>query len=38
MIERAIYTHYRRISEAITTILTFGLALLISHLIVSARL
>jgi hypothetical protein len=38
MIERAIFTHYRTIRSAITTILTFGIALLLGQMILWARL
>jgi hypothetical protein len=38
MIERAIFTHYRAIRSAITTILTLGIALLLGQMILWARL
>jgi hypothetical protein len=38
MIERAILTHYRGICEAITTLVTLGIALLLGQMILWARL
>lgn len=38
MIRLFIYSHYRRITGVVTTIVAFGLALLIGQLIVSVRL
>jgi hypothetical protein len=38
MIERTILSHYRRVSEVITTLLAIGTALLIAQLILWARL
>jgi hypothetical protein len=38
MIERAIFTHYGAIRSTITTILTFGVALLLGQMILWARL
>lgn len=38
MFKAAVYSHYRTLSEALATIITFGVAILIGHLIVSARL
>jgi hypothetical protein len=38
MIHRTMFLHYRLVSEAVTTLVTIGLALLFSYLILWARL
>ena len=38
MIHRTMFLHYRLVSEAVTTLVTIGMALLFSYLILWARL
>jgi hypothetical protein len=38
MIHRTMFLHYRLVNEAVTTLVTIGLALLFSYLILWARL
>lgn len=38
MIQRTFFLHYRKVNEAITTVLTIGTALLVGYLILWARL
>jgi hypothetical protein len=38
MIHRTLFLHYRMFSEAVTTLVTIGVALLFSYLILWARL
>jgi hypothetical protein len=38
MIHRTIFLHYRVVSEAVTTLVTIGVALLFSYLILWSRL